>query len=369
MALAATTTQASVDNFNRLKLSGGYEVQLPDFPEDPDQLKVFQQLSETEKLTFYKNRQMILRYFSYGLTKKGVGSYIRWTKTKIVTGVEKGRYFLKKTLSHASTVTDPKALPPDLTEETEDVKDEVILSLDKYPENITEKEKAYVEQSLSALVTNMWGNIANISKGNGIGMSFVGGLIFNTNIGNKGFLWGRSLSTDIGVNFHTGEGYIKFYYDRESLKKAGFALDIGILMNSMVHFTNSDLEKGDLIEATHTKLPPVGSYRRSDQYNGWGAQFGVHAGDMVGMVLASAGIPQGLMLIPVMRYLGFMTVYKSSLKRRSLGQIKLKRGHPLLKFMGYSEIIDAGGLEKAGMSPRDTEIETTHTFECKGFLL
>ena len=323
-------------------------MELPELPEDPEQIEEFNQLSEAEKLVFYKNRQLIIKYFTLGLTKKGVGSYIRWTKGKIVTGVQKGRSFLKKTLSHINVATLPEMHDPifahdagtdeTLSEANPSTK-EVTLSLSKHPDNLSEKEKAYIENSVSVLVSNMWGNITNISKGNGIGISFVGGLIWNTNLANKGFLWGRSLSADIGVNFHSGDGYIKFYYDKESLEKAGFALDIGILMNTMVHLTNADLEKTEVIHATHTKLPPVGSYRRSDQYNGWGAQFGVHAVDMVGVALASVGVPHGLMLIPVMRYIGFLTVYKSSLKRHSLGQLNLKRGHPLLKLLGCSETL------------------------------
>lgn len=321
---------AQGENPNLILLNGGYEILLPELPSDSEQLEKFASLSIEERLSFYAKRKFVIQMLTKGVTKRGVGSGIRWTKNKIV-GVARS---VKQQFSPVEAATSNVELPD--IEGQEPVRESQI-TFERVPENLNPEQRAYVESSVSGFVESMWTNSVSIARSNGIGMTFVGGVIWNTSLHTKGHVYGRSLSVDMGFNFRDNSGYMNFFYDRQSLARGGFSFDIGPMADFMVHIADPDLKRGDVIQAFHQKLPAVGSFRHGSRYSAWGAQFGLHIFEMVGAVAIVFGMPElGATLIPAVRAVGMATIYRTSLERQFLGHLTLGLDNPIMKLLGFS---------------------------------
>ncbi|MBY0314066.1 MAG: hypothetical protein K2Q26_01010 [Bdellovibrionales bacterium] len=324
--------QPETVDLNRVVLMGGIEITLPLLPSDPVELEAFQALTPEEKASFYFKRKFLVEKLAAGVAKKGVGSSIRWTKDKVMTAV----HAIKNLSSHAETVTTPSEAansPLELnTQETE-------LRFDRVPENMSEKSKAYVEATITSLVNNMWSNSVGIAKSSGVGITLVGGVIWNTTLGNYGYIIGRSLSIDIGVDFSKNTGYMNFYYDKQSKARGGFSIDVGLMFDFMIHMTEAESVRGEIREAIHQKLPLIGCFRSGPNYKAWGAQIGIHVVEMAGAVATVFGFPEiGLTVIPAIRALGMATIYKTSLERKALGSVTLASNSLILRKLGLSEL-------------------------------
>ena len=332
---ASAWGQHETSEFNRVVLKGGIEITLPLLPSNPLELEAFESLTPEEKASFYFKRKFIVEKLAAGVAKKGVGSAIRWTKDKVMTVVNAVRNFS----SHAETVTSPAEAansPLELnSQETE-------LRFDRVPENMSERSKAYVEATVTSLVNNMWSNSVGIARSSGVGITLVGGAIWNTTLGSYGYIIGRSLSIDIGVDFNKNSGYMNFYYDKQFKDRGLFSMDVGLMFDALVHLTEAESLRGEVREATHSKLPLIGCFRSGPNYKAWGAQIGLHVVEMAGAVATVFGFPEvGLTVIPAIRAMGMATVYRTKLERKSLGSVTLAPDSVILKKLGLSQLTQA----------------------------
>lgn len=341
--LCACPLLAQVENPNLISINGGYGILLPGLPNDPEQLEKFASLSPEERHSFYVKRKFIIQMLTRGITKRGVGSGIRWTKNKITSLVRS----VKQQFSPVEAVTSNV----EIGESVDGPLREATIVFERVPDTMTIEQRYYVESSVSGLVESMWTNSVSIARSNGIGMTFVGGMIWNTSVYTKGYVYGRSLSVDMGFNFRNNSGYMNFFYDRQSLARGGFSFDIGPMADFMVHVTDPDLKSGEVIQAFHQKLPVVGSFRHGSRYSAWGAQFGLHVFEIVGAVAIVFGMPElGATLIPAVRAVGMATVYRTSLERQFLGHLTLRMDHPIMKLLGFSSYLEKVNQIKASTS-------------------
>ncbi len=320
-ALSATLTlsaRAADSGYNVVDLQSGIEIILPGLPSDPAQLAAFQALTPAEQHSFYVKRKFLITKLASGLTKPGLKSGIRWVKNKVMALKNK--------------ITDGASVAGDLTGASP-------VQWRSEPQGLSPESIAFVESTVTSLVDNFWANSTEIARANGLGLTFVGGAIFNTTLGGLGTVLGRSLSIDLGVDFKKQEGYIRFVYDKQSKKRGGLSFDIGLMFDVLLHVTNPAVDNGDTIEATHVKLPLIGCFRYGPDYRAWGAQVGVSVLEFAGAWLVAAGHPaEGAALVTGVRAVGMATVYSTNLERRVLSQRRLSER--ALRALGLSGLLD-----------------------------
>lgn len=312
---------------NKIRLHGGVEIILPKKPLDPAELATFETLTPEEQIAFYKKRAWIVQKMTSGLTKPGLGSAMRWTKDK-VTYITDG---IRSRFSHAERASGEATT-------------EAPLEFEHLPEKMSERTKNFVETTVSSLVQNMWVNSVGIAKSSGLGISLVAGTIWNTTAGKWGFIDGRSLSVDIGADFENHRGYVNFFTDYQSKSQGGFSIDVGLMFDAFLHFTDPKLEVGTVRIAQHQKLPLIGSFRGGSNYRGWGLQMGVHVVEIAGAVATVFGFPEaGASAIAITRALGYMTIYRTNLESRLIKSTTVAPDHWLLRKLGLSKLFDVMG--------------------------
>jgi hypothetical protein len=287
---------AAQDDLNVLTLKSGYEITLPELPTDEVQLNNFLSLTEQEQKSFYIKRKFILQKLGSGLEKKGLSTAIRWSKSKAIKALE-------------------------------------TLKIKKKPEEqSSELTQQHIDLAILASAENMWENAPGIAKSNGVGMTIGLGFVWNTTIGSRGGIYARSISIDLGMNFSNNEGYLNIFYDKQSKLRGGLSLDIGPMLDVLLHITDPEVTRGQTIDGYQQKIPIMGGYRSGAKYNAWGAQVGVHVFEMMAAVATVFGQPEvGLTVIPAMRALGMMTIYRSTLERKSLAHFTLSSDNYILR--------------------------------------
>lgn len=316
--LTISSTAFAERDWQVVDLGKGVVIRLPTQPTDPEQLAAWNALTPVEQKSFYVKRNFIIRWLARGLTKRGVKAGIRWAKNKVVA--------LKNNLTGKESVAEAAV-------------GENYLDWVSVPEDLSDKSKAFVESTLTSLIDNLWANSTSIAQKNGIGFTFVGGAIWNTTLGNLGYVLGRSLSMDIGVDFKNQEGYLRVLWDKQALKQGGLSFDIGAMADFLLHVTNPELDAGQDFEATHTKLPIVGCFRRGANYTAWGMQFGVGVIDFIGGWVALAGFPiLGGHVVAAGRVIGAATVYSTTLERVVLKKKTLSQ--KAMRLLGFGPLLD-----------------------------
>jgi len=325
-------------------------VQLAKLPPEGPLRNTFLNLSQKEQTSFYLKRKVLMQKMVGGLTRPGIGSGIRWTKNKVSSLISMVKGWKNSLFPAAEIMVDPKiseesdgsSAPNDLTA------NELIWL--KQPPHLTDKAQAFVNQTVSAYLDSFWKNSAAIAKSNGVGMTFVLGAIWNTTLGNWGDISGRSLSIDIGMDFSTQEGYMRLVWDKQTKKTGGLSFDVGVLFDALLHVTDSGLQKGDIMEATHTKLPIVGCFRSGENYKAWGAQLGVSVIEMGVFVTnllgyghsdPSAALTSGA-IVTGMRAIGIATVYQTNLERHILMAKTIPKNSKIMRLLR----LDAPGSEQ-----------------------
>lgn len=334
---ASVAANAQSTNWNRIELSGGIEINLPQYPSNPQDLATFLTLTPEEQNSFYLKRKLIIEKVAGGIAKPGIGSTMRWTKNKIFSTVSYVRSrlgYIRGKFSKAQVAVGEV----DISDEKEMATEELI-EFSKIPDNMSDETKAFVESTITALTQNLWSNSHKVAKSSGIGMTFVFGPIWNTTFGRLGFVAGRGLSADLGYNFDKDEGYLIFRNDKQTLSKGGFSFDIGLMFDAMLHVMDSETE--ETMQFSHMKLPFIGCFRNGPNYTAWGFQVGLHVVEMAGIIGAFFGHPELAASVPLMRLLGMGMVYKTDLKRQTLKSLKLPADHPLLKAIGLGQVSNA----------------------------
>lgn len=269
----------SFDELQKITLKSGYEISLPDYPEDKILLDEFLTLTQEERNSFYTKRNYLIKRMITKLEKKGFKTFLQWAK--------------KKALG---------------------INDSTLI-------------EQQVEAAVQASVENMWMNAIGIAKSTGVGMTVSLGIIWNTTIGPIGTIKGRAISLDIGKDFSSNKKYINIFYDRQSKLKGGFSIDIGPMLDIMFNLTDPNVEPGEKMTFFNQKVPVLGSYRIGETYNGMGTSFGVHVLEVVAAVATVFGHPEvALAIIPAVRLAGVATVYKSSIERTTLAHFELSKG-------------------------------------------
>jgi hypothetical protein len=359
-------TEDEANQLNILILKNGIEIQLPKLPDDENLRIQFLQLSPAEQQSFYIKRQFLIKKMTTGLTNPGFKSGLRWVKNQLFSFKD----FVINEFTGAQTMVgqgddypleisrenlplllqlrqDPKEAPNNLYQDTNHFGAKSQLGSDhstnlqwqKTPENLSPEAKAFVESTITGLVQNMWKNCSTIAKSNGLGLTFVGGTIFNTTLGKRGFYWGRSLSIDVGIDFQSETGYIRFLYDREALKSGGLSFDVGLMFKTLVHITDTEVRASEEIEATHVKLPIIGCFRDGPKYKAWGAEFAFTVFEMLGGWLTLHGFPVlGPGLVTGSAGLGAATLYSTNLHRKTLKVYQVPQS--ILKATGLKKLID-----------------------------
>jgi hypothetical protein len=278
---------------NRIALPGSVAIVLPDLPADEGVRAEFLSLSGEQRNSFYLKRALVIRKFALSLAKPGLRDGFAWIRNKLRPFRRDGG----------------EAAGPALSQ----------MEWESKPDDLSPYKQARLESAVNGLIESMWRNSRAIASANGIGFTFVGGAIFNTSLAKWGFVWGRALSVDIGVDFKTQTGYIRTAYDRQSLKRAGVSFDVGLMFDMLLHFTNTDPVAGEEIAATHTKLPLIGCFRHGPDYSAWGMQMGLGALETLGAWVAWTGLPAaGAAMAAANRAVGAVTVYSTRLDRRIL---------------------------------------------------
>lgn len=328
---------------NKIRLHGGIEIILPAKPIDPIAVAAFESLTPSEQIAFYKKRAWIVQKMTSGLAKPGIGSAVRWTKEK-VTYMARG---VRSKFSHADHASGEAPAESFTASETTTPSKEVtesLLEFERVPENMTERTRNFVDAAVSSLVQNMWANSVGIARSSGIGISLVAGSIWNTTAGKWGFIDGRSLSIDIGADFENNRGYVNFFKDYQSKSQGGFSIDVGLMFDAFLHFTDPKLEVGTVRLAQHQKLPLIGSFRGGPNYKGWGLQMGVHVVEIGAIVATFLGYPEaGASAIALTRTLGYMTIYRTNLESRLVKSVEVPPDHWLLKKLGLAKLFDIMG--------------------------
>ncbi|CAN5677997.1 hypothetical protein BH10BDE1_BH10BDE1_17150 [soil metagenome] len=325
---------------NTIELKGGIRIVLPEQPSEPTELEAFNALSVKERDAFYLKRAWLVQKLAGGLAKPGIGSAIRWTKDKVTTVVRSTRN--KFSVAERATgengadlLTDDSTLA--LNGEKEIV--EPVIEFETVPENISDKTKIFVETTITSLVNNMWANSAGIARSSGVGITLVAGVIWNTTLGKWGLIRGRSLSVDIGADFAANKGYINFFVDRQTKAAGGFSLDIGPMIDVMIHVTDPNTAPGETRTAVHQKLPFIGCFRSGPNYKAWGSQLGFHVVEMAAMVVTAMGYPEaGVSMVAVTRGIGMATVYRTNLERNSIHSVQVAPDHWLMEKLGFAKI-------------------------------
>lgn len=332
---------AEIREINKIRLHGGIEIILPSAPTDAAALAAFEALTPQEQIAFYKKRAWIVQKMTSGLAKPGIGSAVRWTKEKVTYAVQG----VKSKFSHADRASG-EALAETATETAAPTKEvtESILEFERISEGMTERTRSFVDAAVSSLVQNMWANSVGIAKSSGIGISLVAGSIWNTTAGKWGFIDGRSLSIDIGADFENNRGYVNFFTDYQSKSQGGFSIDVGLMFDAFLHFTDPKLAVGTVRLAQHQKLPLIGSFRGGPNYKGWGLQMGVHVVEIAALVATVFGYPEaGASAIAITRTLGYMTIYRTNLESRLVKSTEVPPDHWLLRKLGLSKLFDIMG--------------------------
>lgn len=315
MAIGPTTEAQTTRELNTVHMRGGIEIILPELPTDPIQLEAFKTLTPTEQDSFYRKRVWLIEKLAGGLTKPGIGSAIRWTKDKVTTLVQSAR----PKQSHAEVAVGEDA-----------------------PDRLSEKAKIFVDTTITSLVGNLWANSVGIAKSSGVGVSLVVGGIWNTTLGKWGFIEGRSISIDIGADFETNRGYMNIFMDRQSKSQGGFSIDVGLMFDLFLHFTDPKIEVGETRLAVHHKLPIIGSFRNGPNYRAWGTQLGIHVVEIGAAVATVLGYPEaGVSAVAITRGLGWITVYRTNLESRVLKKTDIPPDHWILKRLGFTKALEA----------------------------
>lgn len=298
---------------NLVELGKNIAIRLPKLPHDPEQKLAFDSLTSEEKRAFYYKRRFLIEKLARGAVRPGISGGIRWVKNKIYK-------FRGKTFPTAD-------LNPELIWESR-------------PEKISPESIAYIDTTVTALVDNMWSNCVRIAKLNGLGITVVGGGIWNTTVPLAGFVWSRGYSVDIGVDFKSQTGYVRILSDRQTLNTPGFSVDIGVMLDGLIHVTNVDLHAGEVAESGHVKLPVIGCFRHGPDYSAWGVQAGFHVLQMAGLALMWSGDKAlGASLLGAPAGLGLVTVYSTDLERRVL-TVKRLPEEKMRKIPGMSKLFD-----------------------------
>jgi hypothetical protein len=354
-------TQEELKQANTITIDSSIDIQLPELPLDPALREQFLKLTPDEQKSFYIKRRFLIGKLASGLTKPGLKSGIRWVKNQIFAFKD----FAVNEFTGAQTmVGQGDAFPLEISQEnlplllslrqdatintfdsrveenqTEEADPKTKLLVQKVQKNLSAESQAFVESTVTGLVENMWKNSVDIAKSNGLGLTFVGGTIFNTTLGKKGFVWGRSLSIDIGVDFKNQNGYIRFLYDKQALKNAGLSFDVGLMFDTLVHITNTEVGEGESVDATHVKLPIIGCFRSGPNYKAWGTQLGISVLEMAGGWLSLHGFPLiGSGMITGTRAIGIATVYSTTLNRQVLKTYEMPQF--ILKLPGFKKLME-----------------------------
>lgn len=298
---------------NLVELGKSIAIRLPELPHDPEQRVAFDSLTPEEKRAFYYKRRFLIEKLARGAARPGISGGIRWARNKI----------------HAlrGNATPAPALNPEMIWESR-------------PEKISAEAIAYIDTTVTALVDNMWSNCVRIAKLNGLGITVVGGGIWNTTIPFAGLVWSRGYSVDMGVDFKTQTGYVRILSDKQTLKTPGFSIDIGVMLDGLIHVTNTDLSAGENAESVHVKLPVIGCFRHGSDYSAWGVQAGFHALQMAGLAMMWNGDSAlGASLLGAPAGLGLVTVYSTNLERRVL-TVKRFPEEKMRKIPGMGKLFD-----------------------------
>jgi hypothetical protein len=340
-SFAASTAFADRE-LNTIELKGGIVIVLPEQPTEPSEIEAFNALSLKEQDAFYMKRAWLVQKLAGGLAKPGLGSAIRWTKNQVSTVVRgvRNRFSVAE---RATGEGGADLLTEDTlrngTEEKEIL--EPVIEFDRVPEKISDKTKIFIETTITSLVNNMWANSTGIARSSGVGITLVVGVIWNTTLGKWGLIRGRSLSVDIGADFEGNKGYINFFVDRQTKAAGGFSLDIGPMVDVMIHVTDPNAAPGETRTSVHQKLPLIGCFRSGPNYKAWGSQLGFHVVEMAAMAVTAMGYPEaGVSMVAVMRGIGMATVYRTNLERNSIRSYQVAPDHWLMEKLGFAKIAE-----------------------------
>ncbi|MGZ3721845.1 MAG: hypothetical protein ACXVA9_02865 [Bdellovibrionales bacterium] len=273
-------------DFNRVQMRGGIEIQLNAEPSEPEQLEKFQKLTPEEKQSFYERRNFLVRKLTAIIAFPRTIGGIAWTKNTV-----------KDLFNRARGRAEP-----------EDSSGEPALSLKDHGKEI-------LETMMNVFVDKMWADASYVANASSVGFTLYAGPVINTSLWDWGFFWGRGISVDIGHDFTTEKGYIRVYYDKQSLSTAGLSADVGVMFDFLIHFSDVP-EAGSDLAITHYKLPVFGCYRQGESYRAFGAQIGIHALEFVAVAIAYDHPQIAAYMLLGARAIGTATIYSTHLTRK-----------------------------------------------------
>lgn len=279
-----------------LRHARGIELSL--WPDDPVARAAFEDLSPKLQLRFYKRRRFLIRRLV------GLLAYPRILGVA-ATGKEK----IKSAVQKIKSLRGKGEAPGD----------------SQKGGSFAEKGHAILENLTLALQKKTWEDAGYIARASGVGLTIVGGPIWNTTVANKGLFWAHGPSVDFGVDFDHRKTYFHVYWDKQTLRNSVQAMDVGLMFDFFVHFRNFPENETHLI-VDHQKLPGFGSYRIGPDYRAYGLQAGVNVLEGLGYGLTALGHPVigGPLAIGV-RVAGIATLYSTQFDRKLLLKIHLAR--------------------------------------------
>lgn len=286
---------------NTLSLRHARGVELSLWPDDPVTRAAFEDLSPKLQLRFYKRRKFLIRRLVGLLAYPKILGIAATGKEKIKSAIQKVKSLRGK--GGGDSPTDHSSAS----------------------RSLAEKGHAVLENLTLALQKKTWEDAGYIARASGVGLTIVGGPIWNTTVANKGLFWAHGPSVDFGVDFDHRKTYFHVYWDKQTLRNSVQAMDVGLMFDFFVHFRNFPENETHLI-VDHQKLPGFGSYRIGPDYRAYGLQAGANVLEGLGYGLTALGHPVigGPLAIGV-RVAGIATLYSTQFDRKLLLKIHLAR--------------------------------------------
>lgn len=323
--LALVALPSVAQNVNDVELRGGIHLELPAQPGDSERLSRFDSLTSDQQQTFYLRRRFLLEKLIGGLSFPRVIGSLAWTRDKVSAAVGRARKALGGAASPIENVSGAEGENPPATD-------------------LKERGRLVLKTIVDVFVDKLWDDAEYVASANSVGFTLYFGPVANASFVRWGYFWGRGLSLDIGHDFTSETGYMRFYYDKQEMARAGLSFDVGAMFDFFVHF-NTGADAG--MNVTHYKLPVVGSYRSGPTYRAYGLQLGVNVLELTAVAIAYRHPQVAAALFMGTRFLGSATIYSTNMTRKFLGKVRVPAGwlNRIFKREGKSQPACAEALQ------------------------
>ena len=350
----ASLPQGSEDKLNSINLTSGIVYRLDEKPGNPAQLDDFNSLAPDMQVRFYQRRHLIVRNLLRVLYFKRLIGGIVWTNRKIKVIYSAMKRKANASPAHATsdhgivpTVrSEPQTSPADFiasdpgidskiesdtsvmtsdqilfeTAESADLSNTVDLS-------ISETGARTAEAIVAGVVDALWNDARYLASARGFGLTFGLGALVNLSKNGRGLFFGHGFSFDVGVNFESGTGYVRAFYDRQALQHSLLGMDLNLTASVGVHLLDQNASSEGPGKPLEHQRYPLGFSRDSGlgyRFIGWQPSF--HALELVGAILTFHGMPLiGALTMGTGTVATWVSVYNTDLSRRLMAKLLISK--------------------------------------------